>query len=110
MILVRGEIKEAIKMASRKKPIREEVEVAVVEEPVEEIVETVVESKPKKTMAKVFDCDRLNFRKEQNTASEIISVLDNTSVIEIVSTGAEWTKVKANGKTGYVMSKYIQAV
>lgn len=100
-------------MAAKKKAVVEEP--VAVETPVEEIVteEVKVEEpvkEPEKVMAKVFDCERLNFRKAQNTNCEIIDVLDSSSEIEIVSSKVDWTKVKVNGKTGYVMTKYIKAI
>lgn len=84
-------------MAAKKKVVEENV---VIEE-------AVVEEVPVKVMAKISNCELLNLRKAQNTTSEILEVLNKNSEIEVVSAKEEWTKVKVNGKSGYVMSKYI---
>lgn len=61
-----------------------------------------------KDMATLFGCERLNLRKSMTTSSDVLAVLDVDSEIEVVAMREEWTKVKAAGKTGYVMTKYIQ--
>jgi hypothetical protein len=50
----------------------------------------------------------LNLRSEPNqSASVITSIPPNAKVTVVDSSDSEWTKVKYNGKTGYVSSKYL---
>ena len=52
--------------------------------------------------------DNLRVRKEENTTSEIIDLLDENDKVEILGENGEWYKVKANGKVGYVRKEFIK--
>lgn len=50
----------------------------------------------------------LNLRSEPNTNSSVLaSIPANAKVTVVDSSNSEWTKVKYDGKTGYVASKYL---
>lgn len=82
------------------KEIPEVVEAPAVEETVSEPVVPI--------MAGIVGCDKLNLRKTASTEAQVVIILDSNSVIEVLADKGEWTKVKVNGKTGFVMSKYIE--
>lgn len=50
----------------------------------------------------------LRLRKEENTSSEVLDLLDENDKVEIISQNGDWYKVKANGKVGYVSKQYIK--
>ncbi|MBR2704216.1 MAG: C40 family peptidase [Clostridia bacterium] len=52
--------------------------------------------------------DNLRVRKEENTTSEIIDLLDENDKVEILGENGDWYKVKANGKVGYVKKEFIK--
>lgn len=52
--------------------------------------------------------DNLRLRKEKNTTSEILTLLDQNAEVEIVNEDGDWYKIKANGKVGYVNKQYIK--
>lgn len=57
----------------------------------------------------VNKCLFVNFREEANRNSRVLEVLKNGVIIEpvIYNDTTEWTKVKYENKTGYIMTKYI---
>lgn len=50
----------------------------------------------------------LRLRKEENTTSEILTLLNENDEVEIISENGDWYKVKSNGKVGFVSKKYIK--
>lgn len=49
----------------------------------------------------------LNFRTSPNSSATIIAQLAKGTKVTVVAPGQTWTRIKANGKTGYVMTKYL---
>jgi len=94
-------------MAARKKVVEVE-ETVIIEEPiVEEVIEEVIEE-VKPVIVGLKKCERLNLRKSAKADAEIIKVIENEEKIDFVEAKGDWTKVKVSGKTGYVMSQYIE--
>ena len=52
--------------------------------------------------------DNLRVRKEENTTSEIIDLLDENDKVEILGENGDWYKVKANDKVGFVRKEFIK--
>lgn len=50
----------------------------------------------------------LKLRKEPNTSAEVITSIYEDSSVEILEENGEWFKVKYDGETGYVASKFIK--
>ena len=50
----------------------------------------------------------LRLRKEENTSSEILTLLDENTQVEILSENGDWYKVKANDKVGFVNKQFIK--
>lgn len=56
----------------------------------------------------VVKADRLNVRKEPDTAAARIGYIDNAEKAEIIEYGAEWTKIRyTDEEAGYVATRYI---
>lgn len=51
--------------------------------------------------------DRVNFRKEASTNSDIYKVLDKNTCVTILGYEDDWSNVKINDTVGYVYTKYI---
>lgn len=51
----------------------------------------------------------LNLRKNASTTSAVISKLDNGTAVTVHSETGGWAKVTANGKEGYVSTRYLGA-
>lgn len=49
----------------------------------------------------------INMRKEANTASEIVANLPVNTEVEVVSEADGWSKVRVNGKEGYISSALL---
>ena len=53
--------------------------------------------------------DNVRLRREPNTDSSILLTLYPGAVVEVVeSTSDGWSKVKYDGKTGYVKSEFLE--
>lgn len=52
----------------------------------------------------------LNMRAQPSTESEILCVLENGTVIQILSDDGEWCSIEYNGMTGCVMSAYVSYI
>lgn len=50
----------------------------------------------------------LNMRQSPSTSAKIITKIANGSTVTVVEKGEKWTKVKYNGKTGYVSTQYLE--
>lgn len=71
------------------------------EEPVAEVTETVVN----KTL--YIKSESVNIRKEANTSSEIVDKATLNTQVNVVAETDEWSKVKVNGKEGYILSSLL---
>lgn len=49
----------------------------------------------------------LNLRETASTAAKVLGQYPTGTLVEIVERGTEWHKVAVNGKSGYMMSKYL---
>lgn len=49
----------------------------------------------------------LNFRSGPSTKSSIIGTISKERQVEVISTSDGWSKIKYNGKEGYVASNYL---
>ena len=52
----------------------------------------------------------VNLRTKSDYSSEILTVIKVGQKVEIVSVNGDFAKVKFNGKTGYVVSKYVKRI
>lgn len=52
--------------------------------------------------------DNIRLRKEKNTSSKILKVLDKNEKVEIVDEDGEWVKIKSGDQTGYINKQYIK--
>ncbi len=50
-----------------------------------------------------------NVRKESNTSSEIVTKLSLNTAVEVVEEANGWSKIKVNGKEGYISSTLLSA-
>lgn len=53
------------------------------------------------------DVSNLNFRAEEGTDSEILSVLDSGTAVTVLEDNGEWIKVKLNEQEGYLFADYV---
>lgn len=56
---------------------------------------------------KVVKGGSLNLRQEPSTSASVLGQYPSGTWMTVIEEGTEWTKVKVNGKEGYVMSKYL---
>jgi len=54
-----------------------------------------------------INADKVNFRKEASSNSEIYKMLDKNTIVTILGYEDNWVKVNVNNTVGYVYSKYI---
>ena len=50
----------------------------------------------------------LNMRTKASTSASVATRLKNGAKVEVLESGATWTKVRSGSKTGYVMTKYLK--
>ena len=106
----RGKRKECspIEEAIIEQPIIEE---AIIEQPIiEETVEIQEEPKTGEFLdGVVFNCIKLNVRKEPSLDSEVITVLNETDRVKIEAIdNSQWYHIQLpNGEEGFSMKKYI---
>ena len=50
---------------------------------------------------------RLNLRESASLTAKVLGQYPTGTLVEIVESGDEWCKVTVNGKTGYMMTKYL---
>lgn len=50
----------------------------------------------------------LNMRKTASSKGTIITKIANGTTVTVVEKGDDWTKIKYNGKTGYVSTQYLE--
>ena len=56
---------------------------------------------------KKITTDNLNFRTGPSTSNSIISTIPKNTVVDVISTSNGWSKIKYNGKEGYVAASYL---
>ena len=49
----------------------------------------------------------LNFREQPSSSATVMMQIPNTSPLDLLERGAEWCRVIYNGRTGYVMTRFI---
>ncbi|CEQ22827.1 mannosyl-glycoprotein endo-beta-N-acetylglucosamidase [[Clostridium] sordellii] len=59
---------------------------------------------------KVVNVDNLNMRNGASTSYRVIMKLNKGTVIEIISESNGWTKIKHDGRIGFVASKYLSTI
>ena len=56
----------------------------------------------------VSDHLKITLRSGPSTGNKILAVLESGQIVEVINPGDEWTQVKmADGKTGWVLSRYL---
>lgn len=58
---------------------------------------------------KYVNVSALNFRASPSTKASILQVILKDSEVEVISTSNGWSKIKYNGKEGYVASQYLNS-
>lgn len=69
--------------------------------------ETKTEEKKKTEVAKYVSAETLNMRETANNNAKLINQLKVNTKVTVLETEGTWSKIKVNGKTGYVASKYL---
>ena len=96
------------KEAVVEEPIEETVEETKKEEVVEETVEEVPEDKEIIRYGSLMNCELLNGRKEPDSNSDILLIINKDDVIKILEELDEFYKVLVNNKEVYCMKKFIE--
>lgn len=73
----------------------------------EENTTKVEESKTVKEVTKYITAESLNVREKAENDAKIINQLTVNTKVTVTETTGNWSKIKVNGKTGYVASKYL---
>ncbi len=69
--------------------------------------ETKTEEKKKTEVTKYVSAETLNMRETANNNAKLINQLKVNTKVTVLETEGTWSKIKVNGKTGYVASKYL---
>lgn len=69
--------------------------------------ETKTEEKKKTEVTKYVSAETLNMRETANNNAKLINQLKANTKVTVLETEGTWSKIKVNGKTGYVASKYL---
>ena len=69
--------------------------------------ETKTEEKKKTEVTKYVSAETLNMRETANNNAKLINQLKVNTKVTVLETEGTWSKIKLNGKTGYVASKYL---
>ena len=79
------------------------------ERKVEESKETEQKEETKKTaeVTKYVSTETLNMRETADNNAKLVNQLKINTKVTVVETSGTWSKIKVNGKTGYVASKYL---
>ena len=79
------------------------------ERKVEESKETEKKEETKKTaeVTKYVSTETLNMRETADNNAKLVNQLKINTKVTVVETSGTWSKIKVNGKTGYVASKYL---
>ena len=70
---------------------------------------TYVEKDTSSTTTKYVNATSLNVRSGPSTSYSVIGKLSKGTKIEVISTSNGWSKIKYDGQTGYVSSKYLSS-
>lgn len=65
------------------------------------------ESKKNTEVTKYVSAETLNMREKADNNAKLVSQLKVNTKVTVVETAGTWSKIKVNGKTGYVASKYL---
>ena len=69
--------------------------------------ETKTEEKKKTEVTKYVSAETLNMRETANNNAKLINQLKVNTKVTVLEAEGTWSKIKVNGKTGYVASKYL---
>lgn len=69
--------------------------------------ETKTEEKKTAEVTKYVSAETLNMRETANNNAKLINQLKVNTKVTVLETEGTWSKIKVNGKTGYVASKYL---
>ncbi len=58
---------------------------------------------------KVVNVDILNMRSGPSTSYRVIKMLNKDNKVEVISENNGWSKIKSDGRLGYVASRYIES-
>lgn len=70
---------------------------------------TYVEKDTSSTTTKYVNATSLNVRSGPSTSYSVIGKLSKGTKIDVISTSNGWSKIKYDGQTGYVSSKYLSS-
>ena len=92
----------------RKEKIQKEEEQSIQEEE-QPVQEEQRETEPTNTVIKTLFVNgtTVNLRKESNTASEVVTTLPINTSVDVIEESDGWSKVKVNGKEGYILSSLL---
>lgn len=68
---------------------------------------TKTDTKKVTEVTKYVSAETLNMREKADNSSKIISQLKINAKVTVTEVSGTWSKIKVNGKTGYVASKYL---
>lgn len=77
------------------------------QENAEDLEETEDSEKEQETKTKYISSETVNLRKEANTDSAIVEKLTLNTPVEVISEENGWSKVKVNGKEGYISTSLL---
>lgn len=69
--------------------------------------DTAVPSNADMATVKLDNNGLLNMRKAASKNSDVVSRIPNKTQVEVLSKDGDWTKIRYNGKNGYVMSSFL---
>ena len=70
--------------------------------------ETTVQEQPQTVIKTLYvNSTSINVRKEANTSAEIVANLPVNTSVDVLAETNEWSKVKVNGKEGYILSSLL---
>ena len=72
-----------------------------------EETKTATEENKQETKIKYISSTTVNLRKEASKTSELVAKLSLNTSVEVLSTEGNWSKVKVNGKEGYILSELL---
>ena len=90
-----------------------EIVYAAIEEPmagIEPILNRIdpIEIKQQLETEYAWIVDKVNFRTEASTSSDIIKTLDKRVKVEVVNSSGKWSKVRYKDITGYIYSEFLR--
>lgn len=98
---------EEVKTEENKEPTVEETKKEENTEKTTSKEETKTEEKKKTEVTKYVSAETLNMRETANNNAKLINQLKVNTKVTVLETEGTWSKIKVNGKTGYVASKYL---